>query len=314
MGALTSKDFRFRQRVWYLKNDDTVCNGCSTGCNIKTYFNEEGLFRVKPVYNEEVNGYWMCDEGRDIYKFVNKDQRLLKARNYNGSQWKELSAGKAMQSLHQDLFESMKSNAGKVGVVLTGQYTNEEYKSVFESFKNLGVNNFYHWNETESDEFDGLLIRGDKNPNTKGLLSQASSLKKLSEAVSAVDSGQIETLFVLAPENRAVYPKYDEVYKNLSKAKNFIWMGANKTDCYKDSNSQNTWLIPMKSYVEKSGSFTNHNGLEQKFNYVTTIIAGALTLSESMTLLEGKELEFELRTKPIQSLKTNHFTSHRGDL
>ncbi|MEZ4873606.1 MAG: hypothetical protein R2827_15465 [Bdellovibrionales bacterium] len=51
VGALTSKDFRFRQRVWYLKNKNTICPGCSTGCNVAAYYNEEGLFRVKPVEN-----------------------------------------------------------------------------------------------------------------------------------------------------------------------------------------------------------------------------------------------------------------------
>ena len=49
VGALTSKDFRFRQRVWYLKDGDTVCNGCSTGCNVKAYYNREGFFRIACV-------------------------------------------------------------------------------------------------------------------------------------------------------------------------------------------------------------------------------------------------------------------------
>lgn len=80
VGALTSKDFRFRQRVWYLKEKQTVCNGCSTGCNIKAYYNEEGVFRVKPVFNESINGYWMCDKGREVYKFVNKENRLTMAQ------------------------------------------------------------------------------------------------------------------------------------------------------------------------------------------------------------------------------------------
>src|SRR5690606_20409704 len=79
VGALTSKDFRFRQRVWYLKEVDTICPGCSTGCSVKVHFNEEGLWRVKPRHNPEVNGYWMCDEGRDTYKYANKKFRLLSA-------------------------------------------------------------------------------------------------------------------------------------------------------------------------------------------------------------------------------------------
>ena len=70
VGALTSKDFRFRQRVWFLKDKPSVCTGCSTGCSIDVYYNKEGVWRVKPRHSE-VNGYWMCDEGREIYKSVN---------------------------------------------------------------------------------------------------------------------------------------------------------------------------------------------------------------------------------------------------
>src|SRR5690606_4888913 len=70
VGALTSKDFRFRQRVWFLKDKPSVCTGCSTGCNIDVYYNKDGVCRVQPRHSD-VNGYWMCDEGRDIYKASN---------------------------------------------------------------------------------------------------------------------------------------------------------------------------------------------------------------------------------------------------
>ncbi|MGB9802155.1 MAG: 2Fe-2S iron-sulfur cluster-binding protein, partial [Arcobacter sp.] len=34
VGALTSKDFRFKQRVWFMETFNAICNGCSKGCNI----------------------------------------------------------------------------------------------------------------------------------------------------------------------------------------------------------------------------------------------------------------------------------------
>ena len=68
VGALTSKDFRFQQRVWYLKTAPSLCIGCSTGCNIDVDYNEEGVWRVRPRFNEDVNGHWMCDKGRGIYR------------------------------------------------------------------------------------------------------------------------------------------------------------------------------------------------------------------------------------------------------
>ena len=67
VGALTSKDFRFRQRVLYLKTANSVCTGCSTGCNTYVDYNEEGIFRVRPRYNEKINGYWMCDKAGNYF-------------------------------------------------------------------------------------------------------------------------------------------------------------------------------------------------------------------------------------------------------
>src|SRR3954466_15735638 len=98
VGALTSKDFRFRQRVWYLKEADSICPGCSTGCSVKVHYNEEGLWRVKPRENKEVNGHWMCDVGRDTYKFVNLKARLLSGRIGKRGSWQEIAPEDAARS------------------------------------------------------------------------------------------------------------------------------------------------------------------------------------------------------------------------
>ena len=103
VGALTSKDFRFRQRVWYLKDAETICVGCSTGCNVRLFYNEEGFFRVKPIYNKDVNGYWMCDKGREVYKFLNVEARLQKAQKIMGKDYKEMSAGTAAKEVGSQL-------------------------------------------------------------------------------------------------------------------------------------------------------------------------------------------------------------------
>ena len=65
VGALTTKDFRFKARVWFLRSVKSVCQGCATGCN--TYLDYDSRFnrtyRYRPRENEAVNKYWMCDDG-----------------------------------------------------------------------------------------------------------------------------------------------------------------------------------------------------------------------------------------------------------
>lgn len=328
VGALTSKDFRFRQRVWYLKDADTVCNGCSTGCNVRTYFNKEGFFRVKPIYNEEVNGYWMCDEGRDLYKFVNRENRYLKARRrISGGAWDEMLPGAGAK----DAAGVLKSSGDAVALVLTGQYTTEEYESIISAFTSeLKSKKVYHWNNNpnSANDFDGLLIRGDKNPNTKGLqktFDKHGVKTSWSELESGLANGSIKTVVVAGPENLQFFPDMADKVKTLSKAQNVIWLQSPRFAGL-DELKNNVWIIPMKSYVEKEGSFINFAGLEQKFKKVTTIVSEALTLSEAGDLLAGRHLMIKPDANTLveadrpddrvmlEHRKKNEFVFRRGEL
>ena len=80
VGALTSKDFRFQMRVWFLKETKSVCNSCATGCNVVVGSREEKLYRLTPRDNDAVNGSWMCDYGRLNYKWIGRDDRLTEVR------------------------------------------------------------------------------------------------------------------------------------------------------------------------------------------------------------------------------------------
>ena len=312
VGALTSKDFRFRQRVWYLKDGETICPGCSTGCNVRAFYNEEGFFRVQPVHNEDVNGYWMCDKGRDIYKFVNPDFRLKKAKWGRHGHWEEMSAGRAAKEAGVQLRKVVHEHgADSVALVLTGQYTSEEYTGVLGLFTGeLKSKNVYHWmnNPDKVDEFDGLLLRGDKNPNTRGLREQGVG-GNWTDLCEKLDRGQVKIIVVAGPENPGVFPDLKDRLVEFSKAESMIWLSAAQIDEV-DRVSSMTWQIPLKTYVEKSGTFVNFEGREQKIKTVTTLVAGALTLSEASQLLAGKEVDLIpdfMKTTQTNQLKTNEF-------
>lgn len=333
VGALTSKDFRFKQRVWYLKDSTTVCNGCSTGCSVKVYYNKEGVFRVKPKFNPDVNGHWMCDEGRDTYKFVNKDVRLLKGQKYASGKWHtEMHAGAAAKDVYLTLKDA---KADEIAVVFTGQNTVEEYEALVSTFSNAyKTKNVFHWvnNKESFESFDGLLVRGDKNPNTKGLLQVLeknginNSWKNLEEGLK---SGKIKNLVVFGPENLAVFPEMKQMINLFTTAKHLIYFtSGNLTDLRSYSGSNEINMIPMKTYIEKSGTFVNFQGKAQKFDKVTTIVSEALSGVDVAQLLEGSEVS--ITTVPDKKLflddhkradqvmlehrKKNEFVFNRGRL
>lgn len=333
VGALTSKDFRFRQRVWYLKDSETICNGCSTGCSTKVYFNKEGVFRVKPKFNEAVNGHWMCDEGRNTYKFVNKEHRLLKGSQFVGGEGKEeLHAGVAAKEA-SDLFKSV--SADQVALVVTGQQTVEEYQALLGFFvHNLKSKNIFHmWpHQAQANEFDGLLIRGDKNPNTKGLqkvMNDHGVQTQWSDLESGVKSGKFKTVIVVGPENTGAYPNLESQLSLFANVENLVYLGSAKVDSLKASkNYKKAFFIPLKTYIEKEGTFINHAGLAQKFKKVTTIVSEALTLIEVSALLAGQSVKIEevpekslfvAENKPVDQVtlehrKKNEFIFNRGRL
>ena len=77
VGALTSTDFRFKMRVWFLKESPSICTESSAGCNIMVSSREGEIYRITPRRNDDVNDSWMTDSGRSLFKRVRSDDRLV---------------------------------------------------------------------------------------------------------------------------------------------------------------------------------------------------------------------------------------------
>jgi NADH-quinone oxidoreductase subunit G len=74
VGALLSKDFLHKARVWDLDQSPSICPNCSQGCNIRIETRDNQVVRLKPRLNAEVNSYWMCDYGRLTYEWLNRGE------------------------------------------------------------------------------------------------------------------------------------------------------------------------------------------------------------------------------------------------
>jgi NADH-quinone oxidoreductase subunit G len=321
VGALTSKDFRFRQRVWLLKTADTICTGCSTGCSVKVSYNKEGLFRVKPRFNEAVNGHWMCDEGRNTYKFVNRENRLLDAVVHSSGKPEHvlplLAARKVGESLKS---QSVKGQASSVALVLTGQHSCEEYESIVSYFKSdLGTDKIYHWQSQpeNAESFDGLLIRGDKNPNTKGLievLSKNGIKSSWKDLEAGLSNGSIKTVVVAGPEIQSGFSDMKLKISELSKASQLVWLTSG-SNADLEALKGNVTLIPLKTYVEKTGTYVNYSGLRQIAKKVVVVVPNALSLTEAVAAFSGKDVRFEAASEVIGAGRVhNEFAARQGSL
>src|SRR5262249_35025416 len=80
VGALTLKEFRFRQRVWFLKEVPSVCAGCARGCSVLNGVSKGKVLRITPRENADVNDWWICAEGRLSYEKLYGAARIGRAR------------------------------------------------------------------------------------------------------------------------------------------------------------------------------------------------------------------------------------------
>src|SRR5207248_4507999 len=123
VGALTSRDFRFKMRVWFLKETKSICTSCATGCNTIIGSREDVIYRQTPRENDHVNSCWMCDYGRLNFKYLEAENRLLEPQirsegNLIGVDWPMAIAEAARQ---------LKQFAGhEIAIIASGRMTNEE--------------------------------------------------------------------------------------------------------------------------------------------------------------------------------------------
>ena len=299
VGALTSKSFRFKQRVWYLKTSESICTGCSTGCNTYVDYNEEGVWRVRPRFNRNVNGHWICDKGRFLFQDMDRRRRLQTALSANEKDWSFLETKSAFQKIKALL------EARAVHFVLTGQYTNEEYAVLSKEFSESV---FYYWsNEGQFPEFDKLLLRGDRNPNTKGLKKYFPKIKSLTDLEK--NKNELKLLFVLGPENLIFYPDLKEKSKLFSQAESLIWLGLVKNEFL--ACKKNFFQIPLKPSFEKAGVFTNYKGFEQKIKKIHSFSSQSVSVQEIIQFLKSDNFNLET-DRPY--LKQNQFLNNKRQI
>src|SRR5213075_212263 len=136
VGALTSTDFRFKMRVWFLKETKSICTSCATGCNTIIGTREDVIYRQTPRENDEVNSCWMCDYGRLNFYYLQSERRLLEPRIR--SEGKLLAADWAI-AIAQAALQLKQFSGPEIAIVASGRMTNEELWLTRQLAKTLDV-------------------------------------------------------------------------------------------------------------------------------------------------------------------------------
>jgi NADH-quinone oxidoreductase subunit G len=257
VGALTSNDFRFQMRVWFLKETPSIDVNCGTGTNILIHNRGNTIHRITPRQNDEVNSNWMPDSHRLNFHYIDGDTRLtevlIKENGTHGSAaWPEAIA-KTAESLS-------KFDPSEIAIVASARMTNEELFLVQALAGDLKTGNLT--TVPREGENDSMLIAADRNPNTTGaklVWGSADPSSPLSGIREGVRNGSIKALLVLGEDLTAAAGFTAEDLTKPSFIASVQLLAGPTADA-------SDIVLPGAAFAEKRGSMVNLTGRLQRLN------------------------------------------------
>jgi len=257
VGALTSSDFRFKMRVWFLKETKSICTSCATGCNTIIGSREDIVYRQTPRENDHVNSCWMCDYGRLNFKYLEADNRLLEPQISNGV---ELASTDWKSAINHAALQLRQVQGSNIAIIASGRMTNEELWLTRKIAELLDVR--YIDIVPRRGEGDDILLSQYRNPNRVGarliLGLKSDPGETLAAIAKDVKSGKIRALLVLG-ENPT---KVGIPAEQLANFPAFVAMDI----LANDANDRATVRLPASGFAEKRGSMINGKGRLQRLN------------------------------------------------
>jgi NADH-quinone oxidoreductase subunit G len=255
VGALLSRDFRFKMRVWFLKSTESVCPGCSTGCNVYLDHRDGEVYRLRGRRNPEVNKSWLCDPGRAQYTDIAHRARVTGARLKRAASWEGASVTSALDVLAAHLGEAGDAAA----FVASPQATNEDLLAFRTLAETVGGLLDFRVGDPQlklAIREDEILLRADKNPNTQGCLDQGLGRAGIGEILAACRAGSIKVVVLQGPELLRIADA-----RSALALVPFIGVMATHEDPHLDLAHA---VLPASVWAEVDGTFTNYQRRVQR--------------------------------------------------
>lgn len=317
VGALCSKEFLYKQRVWFLNSTQSVCPDCSTGCSIHVEHNKNIVYRLRPRENKLAQGYFMCDEGRFDYAYINAKERLQQPLARRDGTLTATHYEELLPALRRELADLAKSDGAALAAVLSPFLTCEEAYLWATYFKSLSPNARLYLGHVpvvgEDDHYPKdrkgravepvkFTIRAEKCPNRRGveavLRQFGGEVHGFADVLQAAGAGELHALYLTAG-----YPPRDEPWlapEDAAKFSNIDLLIVQ--DLFPSPVSDKArYVLPAASFAEKDGTFVNHKGLAQAIHRAVQPLPGnrsegqvAMDLQERRGLLHAATIRQEM--------------------
>ena len=256
VGALTSRDFRFKARVWFLKSANGVCSGCAKGCNTHVDYDPRSgqVQRLRPRDNMDVNQFWMCDDGMMTYKAVT-EERILTGLVGRGEGRDLVSPGAARTEAAKRLSTVAPE---KIAFLLSATASTEENAALARLAQALGSTHLYLAARRDWPG-DAVLRSADHNPNRAGAnLAAGHTLEEgLEDLVSDLLAGALEGVVALGVDAAETL----EALGPMAALDVSVVFAANRSVLTEAASV----VVPIASWAESVGTYVNGQGRTQAY-------------------------------------------------
>ena len=251
VGALLSRSFLHKTRVWFLQPTPSVCPGCARGCTVEVWHRRKEwkvtaldpghnavIERVTPLANPRVNGPWICNKGRDLARIFERPRALQAMRK---GATVELAA--ALEEARV-----LAHGARRPLALVSSWASNEELDAFAQALGGrFACFTKADWSPQPGEMVeDDFLVRADKNPNRTAALARfppwdGGPLDRHADLVLAWGEGFDASL---APPGACTI----------------------RLDSYANpQNAQADVFIPISVQTERRGHYTNFEGTVSAF-------------------------------------------------
>jgi len=254
VGALTTRDFRFKIRVWFLDEVPGLCTGCATGCNVHLGVANNKVYRYVPRRNDAVNDTWICDHGRLSYKAIGADDRLVEPalRQEDG----RLCSSSAEQALAEAAARIRQAVADKgpsvVGALASAHATNEDLFTLRRLLEGIGTD--IAGLPVVLGESDDLLVSPEKAANATG--ARALGFGDPHPVLERLRGGGLDVLLVLGHDVLELL----EEEPPLAGLASLILLDTHHSPLERWAQV----VLPARHAAEKLGTLTNRDGRVQR--------------------------------------------------
>jgi NADH-quinone oxidoreductase subunit G len=286
VGALCSKDFLYKHRVWNLKTQSSVCPDCSTGCSIHVDGNKNIVYRLRPRFNPQAQGHFMCDEGRLGYAYINTKERILRPLVRRDGQLVPAAYQEAIVAVRNALAAAVRKDAAGVIGVLSPFLTCEEAYLLARYLKGLskevrlalGPVPVLGEDDTYPKDRRGrpiqpvkFTIRAEKCPNRRGveevLKHFQGAVIGFEDVVRQAGEGRLQAVYLAAS-----YPPRTPGWVTTEQAEALgkVPVLVCQDLAASPISALGSFVLPGGAFAEKDGTFVNHAGLAQAIRWAIT--------------------------------------------